>query len=58
LSDTGNRLLVKGDANDTVNAAGFTQRADQAVGATTYAAYTQGAATLLVAPSVQVVGSV
>ncbi|HEX6828997.1 MAG TPA: hypothetical protein VF104_08465, partial [Burkholderiales bacterium] len=49
ISTTSNRLLVLGNAGDAVNAGtGWTQGADQTVGAQVYASYTQGLATLLV----------
>jgi hypothetical protein len=49
LSDTTNTLRVDGNAGDAVDAgSGWTQGADQVIGAQTYATYTQGAATLLV----------
>ena len=47
-SDSTNTLRVDGNAGDVVNAgSGWTHGADQAIGAQTYATYTQGAATLL-----------
>jgi Ca2+-binding RTX toxin-like protein len=51
LSDTGNRLIVQGDAGDQVNAvlgAGFVTGSDQVVDGATYHTYTQGQAVLLI----------
>jgi hypothetical protein len=51
LSDSGNTLMVKGNAGDVVNAvlgAGFATGSDQVVNSVTYHTYTQGAAVLLV----------
>ena len=49
ISTTTDTLRVDGNAGDTVNrGGGWTQGADQAIGANTYHSYTQGLATLLV----------
>jgi hypothetical protein len=50
LAEDANSLRVDGDADDAVDAGGgWTQHANTTVGATTYAVYTQGGATLQVA---------
>lgn len=49
LSDTSDTLIVNMDANDTVNASGFTTSgATQTINGVTYTVYTNGDATLLV----------
>ena len=49
ISSSTDTLRVDGNAGDSINAGGgWTQGADQVIGADVYDSYTQGAATLLV----------